>query len=53
MEDENLIIHKLDDLKKELDFIKEHLMDITLTQDDIHSLSKAEDDLKKGKTRRL
>jgi len=28
-------------------------MNITLTQDDIHSLAKAEDDLKKGKTRRL
>ena len=53
MENEELIINKLDILKQEIDFIKEHIMDITLTQDDIDSLNEAEEDLKKGKTKRL
>lgn len=50
MENEELIISKLDILKKELDFVKEHIMDITLTQDDISSLNEAEEDFRKGRT---
>ncbi len=53
MEKEELIINKLDLLKKEIDFIREHLIDVTLTQDDINSLCEAEEDLKKRKTKRL
>ncbi len=53
MENEALIINKLDILKREIDFIKEHILDITLTQDDLDSLCDAEEDLKKGRTKRL
>ena len=53
MENEELIISKLDILKHEIDFIKEHLIDVTLTQDDVESLFEAEEDLKKGRTKRL
>jgi hypothetical protein len=53
MENEELIISKLDLLKQEIDFIKEHLIDVNLTQDDIDSLNEAEEDLKSGKTKRL
>ena len=53
MENEELIINKLDVLKHEIDFIKEHLMDVTLTQDDVESLCEDEEDLKKGRTKRL
>ena len=53
MENEELIINKLDALKQEIAFIKEHIIDITLTQDDIDSLNEAEEDLKKGRTKKL
>ena len=53
MEDAKLILDKLELLKKEIESIKEHLIDITLTRDDINSLNEAEEDLEKGKTKRL
>jgi hypothetical protein len=53
MENEELIMNKLDVLKQEIDFIKEHLIDVTLTSDDIESLCESEEDLKKGRTKRL
>jgi len=53
MKNEELIINKLDILKQEIDFIKAHVTDVTLTQDDIDSLNEAEEDLKKGRTKRL
>ena len=53
MENEKLILQKLDVLKAEIDYIKEHIVDITLTEDDISSLKEAEKDLKAGKTKRL
>jgi len=53
MENEALIIDKLDVLKREIDFIKEHIVDVTLTQEDIRSLSEAEEDLVNGRTKRL
>jgi len=53
MENEELIINKLDLLKQEIDFIKEHIIDVTLTQDDIDSLNEAEEDLKKVRTKKL
>lgn len=53
MEDEKLIINKLDILAAEIGSLREHIMDITLTSDDILSIREAEEDLKKGKTKRL
>ena len=53
MENEELIISKLDILSQEVNSVKEHLIDITLTRDDISSLNEAEEDLRKGKTERL
>ena len=53
MGNEDLIINKLDTLKREIDFIKEHIVDISLTREDIDSLREAENDLKKGRTKRL
>ena len=53
MEDEALIINKLDILKQEIDFIKEHIIDVTLTREDIDSLNEAEKDLREGRTKRL
>lgn len=53
MEKEELIISKLDMLKSDIENLKEHIIDITLTADDFNSIRKAEGDLKKGKTKRL
>lgn len=54
MENETqLILKKLDVIKTELDSIKEHMGDITLTRDDLISLQEAEKDLTEGKTKRL
>ncbi len=53
MGNEELILSKLDILNQEISFIKEHIIDITLTQEDICSLNEAEEDLKKGRTKRL
>ena len=46
---------KLDEIKTELDYIKEHMVnvDIVLTDEDIESLDEAEKDLKSGRTKRL
>ena len=53
MENEELIINRLDALKQDISFVKKHILDVTLTQNDINSLNKAEEDLEKGKTKRL
>ena len=53
MENKDLILDKLDALKAEIDALKVHIIDITLTQNDIHSLYEAEEDLRKGRTKRL
>ena len=49
------IIEKLDAIKSELDYIREHLVDVdaVLTDDDLAALNAAEKDLKAGKTKRL
>ena len=49
------IIEKLDAIKSELDYIREHLVDIdlVLTDDDRQALKKADEDLKAGRTKRL
>jgi hypothetical protein len=53
MENETLILNKLDIIKMEIEKIAEHLDDLTLTKEDILSLREAEADYKKGKTKRL
>jgi hypothetical protein len=53
MGNEKLIIDKLDLLKQEIDFIKEHILDTTLTPDDINSLNEAEEEFKEGRTTSL
>ena len=53
MGNEEIIISRLDLLRHEINFIKEHIIDVTLTQEDIDSLNEAEKDLRKGRTKRL
>ena len=50
MDNEKLILNKLDLIKAELDYIKEHIVDVTLTEDDLVSLKEAEEDFKNRKT---
>jgi len=51
--DEKLILNKLNDIQVKINFISEHLSDIHLSEDDLFSLEQADEDLKKGKTKRL
>ena len=55
MATETKIMAKLNEIKTELDFIKERLVDVdsVFTEEDIKSLDEAEKDFKKGKTERL
>lgn len=55
MDESKLILQKLDDIKSELSHIKERIHDIdcVLTDDDLESLKKADEELRKGKTKRL
>jgi len=55
IEVEKQIMAKLDEIKTELDYIKDHIvdLDLVLTEDDINSLEEAENDLKAGKTKRI
>ena len=47
------IIMILAKIQQDMDFIKEHIKDITLTEDDLNSIEEARKDLKGGKTRGL
>ena len=47
------VVERLARLQKDMDFIKEHIEDITLTDDDLESIEEARKDLKEGRTRRL
>jgi len=47
------ILSRLVRLQASIDYIKEHINDITLTEDDLSSIKEAKEDLKKGRTRRL
>ena len=55
MASEKVILDKLDEIKSELDYIKNHIanIDTVLTDDDIEALKEAEKDLKEGKTVKL
>ena len=47
------IMTKLARLQTDMDYVKEHIEDITLTEDDLESIEEARKDLREGKTRRL
>jgi len=47
------IMIKLARLQSDMDFVREHIEDITLTEDDLEAIEEARRDLKEGKTRRL
>ena len=51
----DMVFDELKSLKKEVTFIKKHMVDVdtVLTDDDFESLNEAEKDLKAGKTKRL
>jgi len=51
--DQKEIMEKLARLQTEINQIREYLEDIPLTKDDLESINEANDDLEKGKTRRL
>ena len=46
------VMKKLEDIKAELNYIKEHMVDVdmVLTDDDRKALREAEEDLREGKT---
>ena len=44
------VIERLARLQRDMDFLKEHIEDITLTDDDIKSIEEARKDLKEGRT---
>ncbi len=51
----NVIIEKLNHIETDLNFIKQHIsdVDLVLTEEDLNSLRKAEQELKEGRTKRL
>ena len=44
------IIEKLARLQTDMDYIREHIEDITLTEDDLEAIEEARKDLREGKT---
>ena len=44
---------KLSKLQADMNFVREHIEDTTLTDDDLEAIEKGRKDLKEGKTRRL
>ena len=49
----NEIMIKLARLQSDMDYVREHIEDITLTEDDLRSLEEAEKEYKEGKTTSL
>ena len=47
------IITKLARIQADMNYVKEHIEDITLTEDDFEAIKNAKKDLREGKTRRL
>lgn len=47
------IMTKLARLQADMDYVREHIEDITLTEDDLKSLEEAEKEYKEGKTTSL
>lgn len=44
------VVERLVRLQRDIDFIKEHIEDITLTEDDLTSIEEARKDVKEGRT---
>lgn len=44
---------KLSKLQADMDYVREHIEDTTLTDDDLEAIEEGRKDLKEGKTRRL
>ena len=55
MTTEARILEELKAIKADLDYLKEHIvdMDLVLTDDDLLAIKEAEKDLKEGKTKRM
>ena len=49
----NEIMIKLARLQSDMDYVREHIEDITLTEDDLRSLEEAEKEYKEGRTTSL
>lgn len=47
------IIAKLAKLQADMDYVKAHIEDITLTDEDLRSISEAEEEYKRGETTSL
>ncbi len=47
------IMQRLAKLQVDMNYVREYIEDITLTEDDLNSIKEAKKDLKEGKTRRL
>ena len=47
------VMVKLAKLQVDMNYVREHIEDITLTEDDLKSIQEARKDLREGKTRRL
>jgi len=47
------VITRLVRLQNDMDYVREHIEDITLTEDDLEAIEEARKDLREGKTRRL
>ena len=47
------IMSRLARLQLDMKFVREHIEDVVLTEDDLESIEEAKRDLKEGKTRRL
>ena len=44
---------KLARLQMDMNYVREHIKDITFTEDDLEAIGEARRDLKEGKTKRL
>ena len=47
------IMIKLARLQEDMNYVREHIEDITLTEDDLKSIEWAEEDFREGKTKSL
>ena len=47
------IVARLVKIQASIDYVREHIEDATITEDDLLSIKEAKEDLRKGKTRRL
>ncbi|MEK6893226.1 MAG: hypothetical protein AABX07_03400 [Nanoarchaeota archaeon] len=51
--DANEILMRLVRLQNDMNYVKEHINDVTLTEEDLSSVREAKKDLGEGKTKRL